>query len=368
MLENKKVELFLAAINPFTQTNIVENVEKKISGKDFISWGDNNRYPDFLLECYNNCSTLQSIINGTGDFVVGDAVACIVPNFEKSVNKNGDTIIDIVGKIANDYLIFGSFALQVIRNFAGGISEIYWMDVNKLRSDEKNEVFFYSEDWNKSLGRVKTLKYPKFNPDDNNPTSIFYYKNPKSRTVYGLPLWCASAQNAQIDIDITKFHKNELGNNFLGSKMISFNNGTPSDELKEEIERNLNEKFSGTDNAGRIMISFSESRDNAPEVLNLGTDDFDTRYSELEKRNTQQLFVAFRAQPILFGMEKENNGFSQDEFLQAFALYNRTVVKPIQNAIIDVFDKIFGVEGSVTITPFSIEVADNNLTDKEIIS
>lgn len=360
MSENK---VFLAAINTYINSNIVNSTEKKVSGKDFISWGDNNAYPQFLLDCYTNCSTLQSIINGTGDFVTGDEITCNVNGFDKQINRKGETIIDIIGKISNDYLIFGAFSLQIIRNFAGEVSEIYWLDINKLRSDEKNEIFYYSEDWNKSYGRVKTIKYPKFNALDKNPTSVFFYKNPKSRGVYGTPLWGASATNAQIDIDITKFHQNEISNNFMGSKLISFNNGQPNDEQKYEIEKGLNEKFSGTDNAGRFLISFSESRENAPEVLDLSTDDFDKRYIDLEKRNTQQLFIAFRAIPQLFGLAVEGSGFNREEYLQSYLLYSKTMVKPIQNAIIDCFDKIFGIKNSVSITPFKIEVAEDVTTN-----
>lgn len=146
----------------------------------------------------------------------------------------------------------------------------------------------------------------------------------------------------------------------MGSKMISFNNGTPDDEMKTEIERNLNEKFSGSGNAGRFLISFSESKDNAPEVLSLASDDFDKRYIELEKRNTQQLFIAFRATPVLFGLVTESNGFSTQEYSDSYKLFNKTVVKPIQDAIVDVFDKINGVKGSITIVPFSIDFNDNN--------
>lgn len=363
----KKIDLFLAALNPYTQSNTVDGTEKKISGKDFIGWGENNAYPSFLWDCYSDCTTLQSIINGTSDYVVGDDVICNVPEFSKAVNKKGETIRDIVQKISMDYLIYGSFAIQVIRNMAGKVAEIYWLDVSKLRSDEKNEVFFYSDDWSKSFGRVKYIKYPKFGIDDTNPTSIFYFKGNKTRSVYGLPIWSAAIKNVMIDKNITDFHLNEINNNFMGSKIVSFNNGMPDDNMKNEIERNLNEKFSGAANAGRILISFAQNKDNAPNIIDLGTDDFDKRYETLEKRNTEQIFVAFRSQPILFGLLKENNGFSQDEYLQAFALFNRTMVKPIQNDIIKSFDKILGNENSISIKPFSIEVVDDTLTDKEVV-
>lgn len=360
MQENKKMDLFLAALNPYTQSNMVENVEKKITGKDFVIWGENNCYPQFLWKSYSECATLQSIINGAADYVAGDDVICNATGFEMAVNQKGDTVRDIVQKIGMDYLIFGAFALQVIRNMAGQVAEIYWVDVAKLRCDEKNEVFYYSEDWSKSYGRVKTLQYPKFGINDSNATSIYYYKGNKTRSVYGTPIWSAAIKNVTIDMAITDFHQNEINNNFMSSKLISFNNGMPDDELKTEIERNLNEKFSGTGNAGRIMISFAQSKDNAPEVINLATDDFDKRYESLEKRNKEQIFVAFRATPVLFGMVTESNGFATNEYRDSYKLFNKTVVQPIQKNIVDAFNKIFGDDNAVEIKPFTIEFEDDN--------
>lgn len=367
MEENKKkIDLFLAALNPYIQTNTVSGEEKKVTGKDFIVWGENNAYPQFLWDNYLNCATLQTIINGTVDYIVGDAVESNVEKYKIQVNNNGETLIDIVKKIATDYVVFGSFALQVIRNMIGEVNEIYWVDINKLRSDEKNEVFFYSDDWSKSYGRVKYITYPKFKYGDKHPSSIFYYKGHTTRSTYGIPMWGASMKNVMIDKAITDFHLNEINNNFMGSKMISFNNGTPDDEMKTEIERNLNEKFSGTGNAGRFLISFSESKENAPEVLSLGTDDFDKRYEALETRNQEQLFIAFRATPLLFGMVSKTNGFSTSEYKDSYKLFNKTVVRPIQNAIVDVFDKITGIKGSIAITPFTIDFEDENNTEKTV--
>lgn len=359
-MQDKKIDLFLAALNPYQQTTMVENVEKKVTGKDFITWGENNGYPQFLYKLYSDCATLQSIINGTADYVVGDDVICNISQFATKVNNKGETIRDITQKIAMDYLIFGAFAIQVIRNMAGQVAEIYWLDVSKIRSDEKNEVFYYSDDWSKSYGRVKSLMYPKYGVNDTNATSIFYFKGNKSRTVYGQPVWAAAIKNANIDVAITDFHQNEIYNNFMGSKLISFNNGIPDDELKIEIERNLNEKFSGTGNAGRLMISFAQSKENAPEVINLATDDFDKRYETLEKRNKEQIFVAFRATPVLFGMVTESNGFATNEYRDSYKLFNKTMVQPMQKDIVDAFNKIFGVDNAIEIKPFTIDFEDDN--------
>ena len=351
----EKAKIQLSALNPYLQDNKVENVEKEISGVDFIAWGTDNQYPGYLFSLYEDCATLQTIINGTVDFVCGNDISCNLPIFEKTVNKNGDTILDIIQRISTDYLIFGGFALQVIRNAVGNITELYWIDFTKIRSDRKNEVFFYSEDWCKSYGRVKYIKYPKFNTDDSNPTSIFYYKGNKTRTTYPVPLYNASITSCELEKKINEFHLNEISNNFLTSKIINFNSGVPDDDLKNEIERNLNEKFAGSENAGRILISFNANKDSETTVTDLPMDDFADRYEALHKRSREQIFTAFRATPNLFGLMTETTGFNEQEFFEAFKLYNRTAVRPIQQIITKSFDKILGFEGSITIEPFNLE-------------
>ena len=360
----EKAKIQLSALNPYLQDNKVENVEKEISGVDFIAWGTDNQYPGYLFSLYEDCATLQTIINGTVDFVCGNDISCNLPIFEKTVNKNGDTILDIIQRISTDYLIFGGFALQVIRNAVGNITELYWIDFTKIRSDRKNEVFFYSEDWCKSYGRVKYIKYPKFNTDDSNPTSIFYYKGNKTRTTYPVPLYNASITSCELEKKINEFHLNEISNNFLTSKIINFNSGVPDDDLKNEIERNLNEKFAGSENAGRILISFNANKDSETTVTDLPMDDFADRYEALHKRSREQIFTAFRATPNLFGLMTETTGFNEQEFFEAFKLYNRTAVRPIQQIITKSFDKILGFEGSITITPFNLE--DDNKVEKEV--
>lgn len=362
-IELKKNNLAFAALNPYITTNTVENVEKEVSGKDFVAWGNDNRYPNYLFSLYEECTTLQSIINGTSDFSCGNDIKCNVQSFSKVVNKNDETIGDIVQRIVSDYLIFGGFSIQVIRNANGDISELYWIDFTKIRSDKKNEVFFYSDEWDKSYGRVKYIIYPKFNENDSNPTSIFYYKGNKTRGTYPVPLYNAAITSCELEKKINEFHLNEISNNFLTSKIINFNSGIPDDDLKNEIERNINEKFSGSENAGRLLISFNANKDSETTITDIPMDDFADRYEALHKRSREQIFTAFRATPNLFGLMTETTGFNEQEFFEAFKLYNRTAVKPIQKVIVDAFDKIFGVEGSITITPFNLE--DNSEQEVE---
>lgn len=343
----KKVNIQLAALNPYIVDNIQQGVEKEISGKDFIGWGENNKYFDYLYDLYSNVPTLQTIINAARDYIVGDGV-----ENDFTVNPH-ETISELIDKIAQDYLIYGGFALEIIKDFGGRVSEVHHCPFYKLRSDKKNELFFYSDDWGKSYGRVNYVTIPKFAPNDTNARSIVYFKDNTTRGTYPLPMWDSAKMYAEIEKKIADFHLNEINNNFHTSKIINFNNGVPDDNLKTEIEANLNEKFSGAENAGRVLLAFNASKDNETTVTDLAADDFDVRYETLAERAEQQLYTAFRATPNLIGLPTKTTGFNAQEYDGAFKLFNKTVIAPIQRNIQKVFKRIYGND-VLTIKPFVI--------------
>ena len=155
-----------AAIDSYLETNIVSPVEKVLAGRDMVEWGTRNAYPDYLLDLYNNVPTLRSIINGNIDYVAGDDVTIMPLQAEftnQEMNMRGDTIREQVKDIAKDFEIYGGFALQVIRNLAGEVAEVYYIDMRYLRTNKDGDVFYYSEKWGKS-SRTDMVVYPAFLP------------------------------------------------------------------------------------------------------------------------------------------------------------------------------------------------------------
>lgn len=356
-----------AAIDPYLEANIVLPTERLVSGKDMVEWGTRNAYPDYLLELYKNVPTLRTIINGNIDYVAGDDVA-IVPLQEEyansEMNRRGDTIREQVRNIAKDFEIYGGFALQVIRNYAGEVAEVYYVDMRFLRTNKECDVFYYSEKWGRG-GRVDVVVYPAFMPKldwaglsdeerNRHASSILFVKSVHTQ-VYPEPLYAASVKACEIERLIDDFHLADINNHFVSSAIINFNNGDPGDEIKEEIERDLNEKFAGAANGGRIMCSWNKNRESATDIVEFKVEDFGERYKALSQHSRQQIFTAFRAIPLLFGLTSEaNTGFSTEEFGQSFKLYNRTQILPVQRMICDAYDKIYGQQGVLTIIPFSL--------------
>lgn len=364
---NEKKYVSFAAIDQFVETNIVLPTEKVTNG-NFVMWGKGNGYPSYLLDLYNNVTTLRSIINGNIDFITGDNVS-ILPLGERFangiMNTRGDQITEIVRNLAKDYNIYGGFALQIIRDHNGDVAEVYYIDMRFIRSNKENDVFYYSEKWDKG-GRTDVITYPKFMRNLNwaelteeernrHASSILFVKNVHTQ-VYPSPMYAASIKACEIERCIDDYHLNAIENGFTSSMIINFNNGDPGDEIKEEIEKDFNEKFSGHQNAGRIMFCWNRDRTSATTITEPKVEDFGNRYHALATHSRQQIFSAFRAQPLLFGLTADvNTGFSTEEFEQSFKLYNRTQIRPVQRMIADAFDKIYGANGVLTIDPFSLE-------------
>ena len=362
-----RARISFAAIDPYIDTNIILPVEKFVSARDLMEWGTRNSYPDYLLDLYNNVPTLRAIINGNIDFIAGDDVSILpltqhLPN--GIMNNRGDQIREQIKDISKDYEIYGGFALQIIRNLIGEVAEVYYIDMRFLRTNKEGNVFYYCEDWSKSV-RKDVVVYPAFMPNLNwdalddearnrNASSILYVKKVHTQ-VYPVPLYAAAVKACEIERLIDDFHLSDINNHFVSSAIINFNNGIPDDDVKEQIEREFTEKFCGASNGGRTAFSWNPNKESATDIVEFEVKDFGERYKTLSDHSRQQIFTAFRANPNLFGIPTEGNGFANEQYAESFKLYNRTQIKPVQRMIADAYDKIYGQPKVLTIVPFSMD-------------
>ena len=357
-MEEKRQQFLFRAVDQVMVDNIVEPIEED-SKKGFWKWGLNNDYPQYLDGLYKEVATLRSIIEGTIDFVVGDKIEIDDVIWNEVVNDKGVTPEDLCRDLTRDYLKYGGFAVNVVRNKEGRVGALYYIPLERLRFNEDRSEFYYSRDWSKSIGRVKFGVYKRFDPQGKDASSIYVYTNNRT-DVYPAPKWAASVKAAEIERQVNDYHLNSIVNGFSASYLISLNNGVPSETEADEIEENMVEKFTGSGNGGRLVINFANDRDHSAELSKLETEDAGEKYKSLIERTKSELFTAFRATPNLFGLPTAT-GFSTEEYMEAFRLYNRTAVRPIQNILVRTVNYLIGKE--MTIVPFSLDEKENNVEE-----
>lgn len=343
-MEKEKQKFNFSAINPYVEVNIPIPIEKE-SGRGFITCGDDNRFLEYLYSLYNDVTLVKTCIDLSTDYTCGDSI---------TTNDSMWDIEDLFRNITRDYFIYGGFAINVLRSKSGSIVELHYVPFYRIRTNEDNSKFWYSKDWNKSYGRVHSTCYPKFEKDSTEPSSIFYFNNRKKIQAYPAAPWSSAIEAAEMQRRINQFHLNALANSFQGSYIISFNNGIPNDLQKEEIEEYVNEKFGGTENTGRIVINFASDKDHSVEISKLETEDYGTKYQDLKLRSQEEILRAFRLNGRLIGDNSDASGFTTTEFQDAFTLFNRTVIRPVQKTLIKLVNDILPLD--VTIKPFSLDL------------
>ena len=336
-------------IVPRATRDVPDISEKKVTGKDYVFYGDDNAFPQYLWNLYLNSPITSGIINGTIDFVSGNEVTWTKGEV---INKDNETITDLVRKISTDYMIYGGYAIQVLRNHLGEISELYWLDLQDIRVNEDETKIYYCKQWNKYGSKAVT--YERFDPNKKQSNSIYYYKGHLSRGVYPVPTYKGALAAIETSTEIGKFHLNNILNNLTSSAIINFNNGVPTKEEQKEIERKVRDKFTGADNAGKFIVTFNDNKESATTIERLGEDKMDEKFQTLAKSTEQSIFIAFRAYPELFGMSTEGNGFSLAEYEESFKLYNKSVVQPMQKTIVRSFETIFCEKDIISFVPFTL--------------
>ena len=353
-------------------------VIKEITNKDWVYYGEENLFPERLIKLYDSSAMHATCINAIKDGIFGEGVKMIG---EEYINTKGETIDDVFEKIVLDYTLYNAYSINVIWNREGtAISEIYHLPFNNVRSGKMDEEddqiveYFYSSHWD-NLRKHPAQAYRAFDVTDNkgdNASQIFYYYGyTPGNDFYPLPAYVAGLNDIELDAKVSRFHVNNISNGLAPSLFISFKNGIPTPEQRRDVYSEIEQTFSGEENAGRFFLSFSDA-DTAPEVTPI-TAANDSYYLTLEERISSRILTAHRiTSPALLGI-KDSSGFSSvaDEILVAYAHFEGTVIEPKRKKIVTSFGYILRLAGfnvKIEVVPNKIVETPQDVITQEIIT
>jgi len=341
----------------------------EVRGKEWISYGENNAYPQFLVTLFNRSAKHNAIITAKQLYISGQGFNFNTEGLpaEKvaqcsallsSANPQ-ETLYDVTKKLILDTELFGGGYLHIIKTKdKKSIAEIYHIDYCDIRSNENNTLFFYSKDWLDQEGAENTQVKPEktfyaygSKEAEKAGECLMYVKQyrPNIQT-YTLPEYIGAVPAIITDAEIANFHRAAIQNGFQGGTLIVFKNGVPGDEEMKTIERQLKNKFVGTDRANSLVVDFVDDPTRTPEVIPLNGNDFDKRYDALNKTIQEEIFVGHKVtSPMLFGVRVEGQLGGRNEMATAFQLFQNTYVTPKQQVIEAVINELLGLNNRITI-------------------
>jgi hypothetical protein len=365
-------------LSTYTSPEIVE-----VNNRDWVDYGADNNYFQFLIDRYNGSPTNNAAINGISQAIYGKGLNATDSNRKPSEYAQMISLFkkDVVRKLCYDLKLMGQCSVQVIYNKnRTKIVKLEHIPVETLRAakaDEKGEIpaYYYFKDWSK----LKPNEIPKRIPAygmSKEPIEIYYIKPYKAGFYYYAPVdYQGGLQYAELEEEISNYHLNNIMNGLAPSMLINFNNGTPNQEERQLLEQKIAQKFSGTSNAGKFILAFNDNKEAAADITPVQLSDAHQQYQFLSEESTKKIMVAHRVvSPMLLGIKDQSGlGNNADEIKTASLLMDNTVIRPFQELLIDCFDHLLAYNDIAlnlyftTLQPLEFTEVDSRVQDEEDI-
>ena len=356
---------------------------KEVNGEDYIEYGADNNYFQYLIDRYNGSPTNNAAINGISQAIYGKGLNAT--NSSRKPNEYAQMISlfkkNVVRKLCYDLKLMGQCAVQIIYSKdRKKIAQIEHMPIETLRAEKANSdgdipAYYYFKDWANIKKSDEPLRIPAYGMSNEN-IEIYYIKPYKSGFYYYSPVdYQGGLQYAELEEEVSNYHLNNILNGLAPSMLINFNNGTPNQEERQLIENKIAQKFSGSSNAGKFILAFNDNRESQAEITPVQLSDAHNQYQFLSDEATKKIMVSHRiVSPMLLGIKDSSGlGNNADEIKTASLLMDNTVIRPFQELLIDAFDDMLSFNDIslnlyfTTLQPLEFTEVDSSIQDKETI-
>ena len=313
---------------------------KELRGSDnYITYGYNNLYPQYLVDMYNQSAVHNAIISGKVNYIVGRGLRLTGSNGLFANPNPFENIDKIFQKIASDYEVNNGYAYEVTKNKKSNkIESIYHIDFSRLRLSIDKKGYWYSTEWtyiNAEGERCqkitpKKIYIPKYISGGKQERSVYVFN--KYRPDFGdypLPDYVGALSAIETSVEICNYHLNNIKNGFAAGTMINMYNGIPDDEKKNDIVRDIKAKATGSNKAGEVFVNFAVDKEHGAEVLPMQPTNLDKQFEQLSKSTQETIFIGHKiTNGGLFGVKTEGQlgGTNKEELAFAYEQFKETYI------------------------------------------
>jgi hypothetical protein len=339
----------ISIVNLSAYTSPVIQENKK---NDFIEYGSDNNYFQYLIDRYLYSATNNAIITGVTNMIYGKGIDALDSNKKPNEYAQMRSLIkgDMLKKVALERKMLGMAAMQVVKE-KGLVKKLDHFPMHTLRAEKCNdkgeiEAWYYYPDWTKKKPSEAAKRIPAFGFGNGNEVEIYIIKPYVSGFHYYTPIdYSGALPYSVLEEEIGDYLINDVQNGFSGTKVINFNNGIPSEEMRDQIKRDVLGKLTGS-RGEKVIVAFNANAESKTTVEDIPLNDAPAHYEYLSKECFEKLIVGHRVtSPMLLGIRDSGGGLGNnaDEIKTATLLFDNIVIKPYQLEIIDALDDVLAV-------------------------
>ena len=342
----------------FREAKIPLPIEKQKAGQTWISWGEQNDYPQFLIGLYYNSSIHQGIVNSKVKYIASsglDAQTNDLPKWEL-IKKNGNapfSLDEISLMVAKDFELLDSFAILFKKNPISKFWDMHHVSTELIRKGEDSSFFYYSENWKERNQTEEKTGFKKIkNIEDlslEDKECLLYVSSRSkqhildektgllTKSVYPIPSYSGAIKSIMASIEMNYFRYSEVVNSFKGGTMINIPTGAPDNEHdKKKLIAQLKGDASDRDKQGGIVVTFSRGSENAPTVTQINGNNLDQRYLLTQESIIDDIMVGHSViSPTLFSIKTAGQLGGSQELETAYQLFMNNYALERQKIITD---------------------------------
>ena len=338
-------------LQSYTAPSIIEQ-----KNKDWVQYGDDNNYYQYLIDLYHGSPTNNACIKGIADQIYGKGLEVTttsrdLPGYiEFKRMFSGDDLRAVI----MDLKMLGQASFQLIKSKDKKkyvqAKHFPQQTLRPAKCNDKGEIekYYYYPDWANIKRGTQPTEIRAWGYDQSSNECILTIKPYSTGSFYFAPVdYQGGTQYANLEAEISNFHINNIMNGLAPSMLINFNNGQPPAEVKDTVESQIKAKFGGSSNAGRFIISWNDGKDSAADITPVQLSDAHNQYQFLSSESMQKVMISHRVvSPLLLGI-KDGTGFGNnaDELKSASILFDNVVIRPFQRLIIDAVTKVLNHNG-----------------------
>ena len=283
--------------------------------KNWVNYGDDNNYYQYLIDLYTNSTTNHSIINGVSNMIYGKGIDATDSNTKteeyaalKSIFSNTD-----LKNVVLDLKLLGEGSFQIIYE-KGKVIKAEHFPRQTLRAEKMNEygkieAYYYFYDWSKLKPNSKPERIAAFGCGNGKEPEIKIVKKYVSGYDYYCPVdYQGGLAYAELEGEVADYLINDVQNGFSGTKVVNFNNGIPDKEKQLNIKSDVMSKLTGS-KGEKVIIAFNNNAESKTTIDDVPLNDAPQHYEYLSRECQNKLIVAHRVtSPLLLGIRTENNG------------------------------------------------------------
>jgi len=316
-------------------TNTLTSFKEVITRNElFVRWGEDNVFVDELYK-YLDASPIHN--------------ACVRSKVDNSVGMgyitdykiNGKEYLnDIAPALFFEYIVTGNLFLEIIwkEDRSQGIHGFHLIPSKYMRVQKPDELggevekYLYCSDW-LNWRKAGMVEFRSFDPKNYTDRQIIHIKKYQpGYEYYGTPDYLSVINDIKLNHEITVYNLANLINGANPSLWVHFNVPAPdSQNEQEQIMKSIEDRYVGSDKAGRVIISYGDSTEK-PDITQIQSNLQQGFYQEVFELVQKQIMSGHKIiDGSLIGLPNPG-GFSSsaDQLNTTYSLFMNTCIKPIQ--------------------------------------